>query len=676
MSAHIKLFRLSALALALGAGALAHAEEKGKELPAVTATGKRAITNNWKTNSERNISSVRDLLADRVDINAGGGGASAQFLSIRGTGQNRIDMVVDGTTTGTQLWYHQGRFQLDPEMVRVIGVDKGAGSASAGIGATSGAIRSQTVDAKDLLLDGKPFGARLSTQFNSNKGIGGSAAVYGNINGFDALLLGSWRDNKNYKAGKGYQNGDTTGKYAANVVRNSARKQGNYLAKFGYTVNPDHKFGLSYRREHYFGNSWERPEFATYGDDTGDIDNIQQTVNASYAGKNLGFVNQLDANVFYIKGEDERENWQRKRENGKQITYNAGGGRKSETDTWGSNVNVNSMLFGKHTLKYGVNWRKEETASRAGDWQVDGERKNEVGVYAEGIWALDPVTLTTGLRYDHFDLRTLGNQIPEKAGATKVRKGSVNPSVGVIWDVTPDLSLNAKFNYASRSPALASAATLTDNRGKGKARGWRNVDGGLKAEQARLAQIGFNWQHAGASVDGNVYHQHTKNFYSTLNDGLIHNRGTLKTTGYELNGTYNWKGLTARAGVSYANPKANFDLSNDPLDLLPQGRQWLTALSYRWDKPNLEVGWRGRYVQSKTYHAFDSQSRKLEQQHRSGYGVHDIYANWKPLGEAMNVNVAVNNVGNKLYRSHSQRNSAITPPNPGREVSLGVNYRF
>lgn len=671
---HPSIFRLSLLSFALlGGAAYAETENKATELPAVQVSGKRTITNNWKTNSERNISSVRDLLADRVDINAGGGGASAQYLSIRGTGQNRIDMVVDGTATGTQLWYHQGRFQLDPEMVRVIGVDKGAGSASAGIGATSGAIRSQTVDAKDLLLDGKPFGARVSTQFNSNKGIGGSAAVYGNINGFDALLLGSWRDNKNYKAGKGYKHDDKTGKYAANVVPNSARKQGNYLAKFGYTLNPDHKFGLSYRREHYFGNSAERPEFARYGNDTGNIDNIQQTVNANYAGKNLGFVKQLDANVFYIKGEDERENWERDKN---KNPFNKGGGRKSETDTWGSNVNLNSMLFGKHTLKYGINWRKEETASRADKTSIDGERKNEVGVYAEGIWALDPVTLTTGLRYDHFDLRTVGNSKRKTFETTKVRKGSVNPSVGVIWDVTPDLSLNAKFNYASRSPSLASAVTLTDNRGLGKGRGLRNVDSGLKAEQARLAQIGFNWQHAGASVDGNIYHQHTRNFYSALNDSSIRNRGTVKTTGYELNGTYNWKGLTARAGVSYANPKANFDLSNDPLDLLPQGRQWLTALSYRWDKPNLEVGWRGRYVQSKTYHALDSQSRKLEQQHRSGYGVHDIYANWKPLGEAMNVNVAVNNVGNKLYRSHSQRNSAITPPNPGREVSLGVNYRF
>ena len=45
-----------------------------------------------------------------------------------------------------------------------------------------------------------------------------------------------------------------------------------------------------------------------------------------------------------------------------------------------------------------------------------------------------------------------------------------------------------------------------------------------------------------------------------------------------------------------------------------------------------------------------------------------------------NVNFAINNIGNKQYRSHSQRfpdGNGRTPfYERGREFALGVNYRF
>ena len=65
---------------------------------------------------------------------------------------------------------------------------------------------------------------------------------------------------------------------------------------------------------------------------------------------------------------------------------------------------------------------------------------------------------------------------------------------------------------------------------------------------------------------------------------------------------------------------------------------------------------------------------------RPGYGVNDIFANWKPTGkDDLNVNFAVNNVGNKLYKPHSQRSSArdgSSLPEVGRDFRLSVNYKF
>lgn len=670
---HTHFFRLSLLSILLWGNA-AYAETE-QSLPEITVKDRRAASGNYKAVAERNVTDMREILADRADINAGGGSLSAQYLSIRAAGQNKIDLVVDNTTSAAEIWYHQGRFQLDPAMIKVVGVDKGAGSASAGIGANNGVVRAQTVDAADLLQDGQNLGARVATTYNSNKGWGGNLSLYGKTDQFDGLLMGSWLNNKDYEAGKGYNSImiPHISEEGTNTVKNSARKQSNYLLKLGYSFAPNHRVGLSYRDEKHHGIANDRAEMVFDLWRRGPIETRTRTVNLDYKGQDIGFIRDIDANLFHIKAEDERLPWIA---NDKYYVNQDGSVtmRRGGTKTTGANLNLTSELPHGHLFKYGINVRNEKTHSSDGrSGYVSGESKKEYGLYAEGIWHLDPVTLTTGLRYDHFSLDTLGNNSAamQKTHSRHISKGVLNPSLGLIWDVTPAFSLNAKWNYASRSPQLASANTLTDSRNSAdKARALRFIDPDLKMERSRLAEIGFTWQHEGLSLDGAVFHQETKNFYKVENR-VVGNAGKVKTKGYELNAAYRLKGLTARLGMAYADPKADFPLPSSPYDIVPQGRRWVASLSYRFDRPNLELGWRGRFAQSKTFTAGENTI------HKQGYGVHDLYANWKPLGnDSLNVNFAVDNVGNKLYYSHSQRSGSVVPPNPGRAYRVGVNYSF
>lgn len=656
-------FSLLSLSLLCGFAQAETVPADSAELPEIEVTGAKSLTTgNYKNIAERNVASIRDVLADRADINVGGGSLSAQYLSIRAAGQNKIDLVVDGTATATQIWYHQGRFQLDPAMIKVIGVEKGAGSASAGIGATSGAVRAQTVSAADFLKEGQTLGVRVGAEANSNKGLGGNLAVYGSSHGFDGLLMGSWLNNRNYRAGSGY----TDAKTQSSEANNTARKQGNYLAKAGYRFNDDHKIGLSYRYERYYGVGADRLEMVM-DDRVGPTESLQKTTNLNYEGRNLGFIRDVDANFYHLKIEDNRNAWVGSRD--------LGGGRHSEALTNGANLNFTSELPGSHLLKYGVNLRSEKTNSqdrRSGF--VDGERKREYGLYVEGIWSLSPVTLTTGLRYDHFKLTTAGN--PQRSGNREAADGQLSPSLGLTWDINPSLSLQAKLNYAARSPQLASTNTLTDGRNSAaEARGLRNVAPGLQFERARLAEVGLQWRHGGWSLGGSVFEQTVHNYYTPNNskDDLA-NRGRVKTHGYELDAAYRWNNLTARVAMAHAKPEADFVIANDPLDIVPQGRKWVAGLSYTFNRINLELGWRGRFAEGVSY-TTSKRGGGTEVQRRAGYGVHDLYLNWKPLAN-MNVNFAVNNIGNKLYYSHSQRSIAVAPPSRGREVRLGVNYRF
>lgn len=224
----------------------------------------QVVSENAGAKSKTNVVTLKDLqkstnedlrgvLSAEPAINFGGGnGGTSQWVTIRGMGQDQIDFKVDNTSSDTPVFHHQSRFMLDPSLIKRIDVRKGAGSASAGIGVTSGSIEATTVDAKDLLEEGQEFGFKLNAGVSSNKGHSQGATVYGKAGVVDALLSGNWQTLENYKGGKGYSNKD-----GSDVVKNSALGQRGLLAKFGVDITENQRVVLSHRQnnitvnEHY-----------------------------------------------------------------------------------------------------------------------------------------------------------------------------------------------------------------------------------------------------------------------------------------------------------------------------------------------------------------------------------------------------------------------------------------
>lgn len=648
------IFRLGILPLAL-ISSFAFAENTQK------ITDINVIANHQGTKSKTNVVTMRDmdertetdlrgLLKNEPSINFGGGNGTSQWVTIRGLGQDQIDIKVDGAYSDTQMFHHQGRFILDPALVKVIGVQKGTGSASAGIGATGGAIVATTVDADDLLREGQNIGFKVGTGYASNRLWSTSASVYGRSGMFDGVVAGNFVRDRNFKDGQGYR------------VNNSQLNSRGLLAKVGMNLNEDQRIQLSHRQERHSGTRNLREEFDFEQGNNAPNNSprhrvtTQDTTTLEWRGKNMGFISRADANLY-------RFNTKRAEPNDPTLrTYGT-----ANVLTYGANLNLDSMIANRHTLKYGINWRNQEARPPREEAGFSNQKKDEIGVYAEGIWQIDPVTLTTGLRYDHFNLTTTDGK--KKSGSR------VSPNVGLIWDVTDDLSLNTSLNYATRSPRMYEAALASG----------RLIvsDQDLKAERSRNVEIGFNynWNNA-LSFNGSYFWQNIKDVQAydtktTPGTTLIYNGGTLKNNGYELGAAYRWRGLTARAGVAYSEPKLNGEVADSVVAAIPIGRTWTTGLSYQFETPNLEIGWRGRFVQSRTYVPVSNRGAGDAANVRSGYGVNDIYANWKPTGkDDLNVNFAINNVFDKYYRSHSQRNGINSLPGVGRDIRLAVNYRF
>ena len=677
------LFRFSLLSLALAAG-FAHAENEAKEsvtLDTVTVKGDRQgskIRTNIVTlqqKDENTATDLRALLKDEPAIDFGGGNGSSQFLTLRGMGQNSVDIKVDNAYSDSQMLYHQGRFIIDPALVKIVSVQKGAGSASAGIGATNGAIITKTVDAEDLLkgLD-KNWGVRLNSGYASNDGVSYGASVFGKAGNFDGLFSYSRNDEKDYKPGKGYTNSN-----GGKTVPFSALDKRSYLAKIGANFG-DHRLVLSHMNDQHRGIRTVREEFTA-------TDNPRLTLarqapayretslsntNLEWTARNLGFVEKLDANAYLMKNErysaDDSKNG---------YAGNLPGPSTTVIETKGANFNLDSRIGENTLIKYGVNYRHQEIKPPVFfSSALSNPKKSDAGIYAEAIHDIGDFTLTGGLRYDHFDIKTHDGK--------SVSDGTVNPSFGVIWQPHEYWSFSASHNYASRSPRLYDAL-----RQHGRKNAITSIADGTKAERARNTEIGFNYNNGSFAANGSYFWQKIKDAVAgpqQRHDAAgnpiagvreIVNAGYIKNHGYELGASYRTGGLLAKVGVSHSKPRI-YDthpenlLSANPEFAVQTGRTWTTSLSYRFQNPNLEIGWRGRYLQKASGSVLVRDKGEVK---RKGYGVNDIFANWKPLGkDTLNVNFAVNNVFNKFYYPHSQRGETL--PGIGRDVRLSVNYRF
>ena len=684
-------FTLSIIAFSL-ASAMAHAEnapqpQESQELQRVYVRGDsttRRVT--ARKMDETANTKLRDVLKQESSISFGGGNGTSSFLYIRGMGQNSIDVKVDNAYTDSQIHYHQGRHMLDPSMVKIVAVQKGAGSASAGIGQTNGAIIAKTLDAADLLKNSSNpnFGAKVNAGYTTNDGHNLGLSLFGKAGQFDYLLAGSYTKDHAYKGGSGYHNRLD----GARTVPYSALNKASYLAKIGATFD-DHRITLSHLHQQHKGDRLVREEFLPEASNPRltlarqapaarkmSVDNT----NLEWTGKNLGFVQSANANVYRLV----HNRWSADDSgNGYAGGTRNTGPTNTKIITTGANINLDSQITDNILLKYGLNYRHQKIRPNQlfQQWRapIGYQTKQDIGIYTEAIANIgDKVTLTGGLRYDHFRFKAMD-------GKTR-GSGAVNPSLNVIYQATPELSFRALHNYATRSPRMQDAIMSHG------ARGIVSIGDHTKAERARNTEIGFNYNDGTFAANGSY-------FWQTIKDALANpqnrhdsvaireavNAGYVKNHGYELGASYRTGGLTAKVGVSHSKPRF-YDTHKDKLlSANPEfgaqtGRTWTASLAYRFQNPNLEIGWRGRYVQKAVGSILVAGQKgrdgKLENVVRQGFGVNDVFANWKPLGkDTLNVNLSVNNVFNKFYYPHSQR-WTNTLPGTGRDVRLGVNYRF
>jgi hemoglobin/transferrin/lactoferrin receptor protein len=599
--------------------------------------------------------SVPEMLTDIPSVSFTGGARSiAQTPTIRGLGDDRVVVRLDGARQNFSGG-HKGRIFVEPELLKQVDVVRGPGSTMFGSGALGGVMNMTTIDADDLLKPGQMMGGRAFVGYGSaSTEKRGSLTAYARpLDSLDFLVSASVRDSGNMKHG----NGDK--------LAYSAEDSQSGMIKIGINPAEHHRVVVSALR---FDSEQQLPANGTTATSSNsnplvDRTTIQDTYTLAYR-----YQNPNDA-LFDFSGTVYR--------NESDITEDRVGSTRHDTRSLTTDglelTNTSRFSFTEsvdNRLTYGVEAFTEDQQGRRNGEPTSGlfpdASMTTTGVFIQDeITLFDDWTLTPGVRYDSFDLSAQGQS--DRSGS------STSPKVSLAWQATPWFQPYVSYAEAFRAPGLSDLYNTGLHFAMGP--GMNNFfvpSPNLRPEKAKNTEIGANLKFRGVATENDALRIKVAAFENNITDYIEQRVATFTTSSVNV-AEARIRGMEAEAfydaGIVFASLGASRlrgdNLTDDqPLESIPADKVSITV-GGRVSDWNLEGGWRTNMVAA--------QHRSSEDTQTGGYTIHDAFVSWTPqqFNDAVSLNVAVDNVFDRLYRPHG---SGVYMA--GRDVRLGASIQF
>lgn len=374
----------------------------------------------------------------------GGPRRTGEVPSIRGFDGADVIVLFDGARQNFGS-AHDGRFFIDPSLIKRAEVLRGASSSLYGSGGTGGVIEFTTVDAGDFLDPGEKAGARLSGGYQTvnNESIGTFTAFAAPLEGVDLLGSITKRDSGSIELGDGTRLGNTDDDILSG------------LAKAGFGFAEHHRVEGSFVA---FSNDAEEPnngQSAT-ADDSVEKDIRSHTIRTAYSYKNpADALFDVDFVAYYTKQEADEL---RLDDRG---AGPAGELLKRDVETIGFRLDNRSRLSltdnFSTTFTYGGEFYRDEQDGAAGDDDRDGvpdADSNFYGLYAQAEVTISEafgvipgdILIIPGLRFDGYESSS------DLAGDNDEHK--LSPRIGVSYLPTDWLLLFGSYAQAFRAPTF------------------------------------------------------------------------------------------------------------------------------------------------------------------------------------------------------------------------------
>jgi len=374
--------------------------------------------------------STGDMFKDAPGVlSAGNRNGASVDVNIRGLqGMNRVNVMVDGTqqSTSTYRGYggHDSRTYVDPELIGGISIEKGPSGGPYGAGAMGGVVNMRTIEARDVVKNGQPIGARLRGSWGSNS-LPVPAPMTAIPRTENTEILGGENFIGSFAGGLVTENIDIVAAFAA-------RKNGNYVAG---------NHGATTVR---FDNRTERLSPYGYGQE---VFNTSNDVASTLVKGTVRFLDGHSLELGYIKyksrfgeiGPTTTQFWLRQQEKLAE----------TETDTYTSKYRYKP---GSDWIDFRANVWKADTASNlpASNLWHDTKSRNwgtEIWNDAKTDTPIGAFKLRTGFSYaDEFSSsvqQTVGYVLEGFEGNRRISSGFAEAD----WDVTDWLGLSTSYRY-------------------------------------------------------------------------------------------------------------------------------------------------------------------------------------------------------------------------------------
>lgn len=598
---------------------------------------------------------LEDIFANESSVAVGGGSATAQKIYVRGFEDVMLNVTIDGAQSPGELYHHQARVQVEPDFIKTIQLDAGAGAATNGPGALTGALAVTLKDAFDMLSPGQDVGvyAKGTGYFNGGDGYGASGAVYGRLSDNVGLIAGiSYTDRNDYDDG----NGDR--------VSPTPYEHTRYFSKLN-VLDGDHAASLTFEKLDDSATSYERPNLTNFAGRyiLSDQEMSRTTLTGNYRYNPASEAIDTRLTAFY-NNTDFRVQRQTS-----DIIYGEG-----DFSSMGLDLR-NTSSFGDLSLTYGVDYRVDDLNSAQNAtppfaWDDTRQSVDIFGAYLQANFQpIEPLTLTAGIRYDDYNFKSSGGV----SSGIRIADSGLSPNVGATFEIVDGLELHATYAQAFRGVQIREAffSALYVH------------DGTLESEKADNLEFGVSFERDGFFARGTWYKQNIENFVDveyvgTPVWGYWRNIGDAKVEGYEIEAGYATRDLFLSVGMWDANNTLNGQpLTDANMGLGTRiGTTWLGKAEYTGLSERLSLGTQVRHVSS------ESNSIDPTAPDKEAYTTVKAYASYR-IAEPITVSLVVNNLFDEFYYDHAtytyiagSTNDYVGYPAMGREVVASLRVQF
>ncbi len=646
---------------------------------------------------------LEDIFRSTPAVTVGGSLGIAQKIYVRGLEDSMVNVTVDGAPQTSTLFHHIGRVAIEPELLRSVEVQAGAGEATSGSGAIGGAIRFKTKTAQDMLKGDEKFGGLVKANYFSNSGHKQSVSLYAHLTD-DVSVLASYvnasRDSMKDGDGK--------------VLKGTAADQSLAFVKLNAELTDNQSVTLSYENRQEEGEfvkqtNWapleNAPLFQSWGE--------RETMVLNHAWY-LSDLVKLETSLYQTESSFKRE----------LFTWDA------SIKTTGFDIRNTSELA-EHSITYGIEQKNDRVNAHSYEdfGGISDEDGKVTGIYAQDHWQItDELLLSFGLRYDAYQLDhtaeeaswvkvngkwivetdSNGNPMTSKKSFSIKKQEGFSKNLGLKYSFTDSLSLSAGYAEALRGRQVADAFTAGEI---------KMVNEKLAPEEVENTEIGLEYNDGTWLLEASVYK-------SVINDVVFDKFKGREGVFYENIGDLQSQGVELMAGYQGDNFDVLVSYNKNDVELNNTSFIWPDAASENGmkkvvlngvDLAAYEYGGLGNavgdsininvnYTLNEQINAgfnfnhvsdlnnIDVFHRSLELQwvseletiNKQGYQVLDAFVRYQPT-EQLHFALTVQNLLDESYRNHGSVGdySHIAGyevvkgiKESGRDIRLSVSYQF